>query len=48
MIQAGDTVGLADALAYEWPEICDQWDHVFEELVHEIEEMQSVRTAKRD
>jgi prophage DNA circulation protein len=47
VIQAGDTVGLTDALAYEWPEICDQWDHVFEELVHEIERMQSVRTAKR-
>jgi len=26
MITAGDMVGLADTLAYEWPDITDRWD----------------------
>lgn len=32
-----DTVALADALAYEWPEQLDDWDRLAEELTRQIE-----------
>lgn len=32
-----DTVALADALAYEWPEQVDDWDRLVERLTEEIE-----------
>lgn len=34
---AGDIVSLADVLAYEWPEVCGQWDRALELLVKRIE-----------
>jgi hypothetical protein len=37
MIQSGDTVGMADALAYEWPEMTDQWDRMLAELIGRID-----------
>ncbi len=33
LIQAGDMVGLADVLAYEWPDITDRWDAVLGALL---------------
>lgn len=33
----GDTVQLADALAYEWPTLVDAWDRLIESLVDRIE-----------
>lgn len=38
MLKDGDTVGLADALAYEWPDITDRWDRLLGELMRRIEE----------
>jgi hypothetical protein len=38
LIDAKDTVGLADALAFEWPQILDHWDHAAQELIHQAEE----------
>lgn len=37
MLAAGDTVAMADALAYEWPEHVDAWDRLVEQLLREIE-----------
>ena len=37
LIEAGDTVSLADALAYEWPELTNRWDRLVEKLVESIE-----------
>lgn len=37
MIQDGDTVALADALAYEWPQMTDQWDRLLAGLIDKIE-----------
>ena len=37
LMAAKDTVGLADALAFEWPIILDHWDHAAQELIHEAE-----------
>ncbi len=39
LIIAGDTVALADALAYEWPPIVDRWDTLIGELIQAIESM---------
>lgn len=36
-IQAGDTVGIADALAYEWPAMTDRWDKMLAALAEKIE-----------
>jgi len=33
LIQLGDMIGLADALAYEWPGITDRWDAVLGTLL---------------
>jgi hypothetical protein len=33
LISAGDTVGLADSLAYEWPAMTDRWDRLIRELI---------------
>lgn len=33
-----DTVALADALAYEWPELTDRWDRLIEVMVDRLEE----------
>ena len=38
LLGAGDTVAMADALAYEWPEHVDAWDRLVEQLLTEIEE----------
>ncbi|MFW6058618.1 MAG: hypothetical protein ACODAQ_00465 [Phycisphaeraceae bacterium] len=32
-----DTVGLADALGYEWPEVVDRWDRLVGELIARIQ-----------
>ncbi len=37
MIQNGDTVGIADALAYEWPAMTDRWDKMLADLIGKIE-----------
>lgn len=37
LIAAGDTVALADTLAYEWPPIVHRWDRLIETLIGEIE-----------
>ena len=37
LIDAKDTVSLADALAFEWPQILDHWDHAAQELIHQAE-----------
>ena len=37
LINDGDTVGLADALAYEWPGTTEKWDRLVQELVAKIE-----------
>jgi hypothetical protein len=39
LIVAGDTVALADTLAYEWPPIVDRWDELIGVLVEKIESM---------
>jgi len=36
-LSEGDTVALADALAYEWPETIQQWDRLLETLIERIE-----------
>ena len=33
LLSAGDTVGLADSLAYEWPELTDRWDRLLGEMI---------------
>ena len=38
LIIAGDTVALADALAYEWPPIVERWDALIGELIKNIED----------
>lgn len=35
-ISAGDTVTLADALAYEWPELTDRWERLIQELLETV------------
>lgn len=37
LLAAGDTVAMADALAYEWPEHVDAWDRLIGQLLAEIE-----------
>ncbi|MEM6331780.1 MAG: hypothetical protein AAF823_00365 [Planctomycetota bacterium] len=37
LIQSGDTVALADALAYEWAETTAAWGDLVETLLHRIE-----------
>ena len=36
-LQAQDPVGLADSLAYEWPELTDQWFGLIDTLIEAIE-----------
>lgn len=40
LIIAGDTVALADALAYEWPPIVGRWDTLIGELIRVIEALE--------
>ena len=40
LLRAQDTVGLADVLAYEWPETVDRWDQFIVELINWIEQGQ--------
>ena len=40
LIVAGDTVALADTLAYEWPPIVDRWDTLIGELIRVIEALE--------
>ena len=37
LLAAGDTVAMADALAYEWPEYVDTWDRLVERLIDKLE-----------
>ncbi|MEO0588225.1 MAG: hypothetical protein AAF078_11350, partial [Planctomycetota bacterium] len=37
LIQSGDTVALADALAYEWADTTASWGDLVETLLHRIE-----------
>ena len=37
LLEAGDSVGLADALAYEWPEVTTKWESLIGGLIAEIE-----------
>jgi hypothetical protein len=37
MLENGDTVALADALAYEWPETVQQWDRLVQTMIDTIE-----------
>jgi hypothetical protein len=37
LIASRDTVALADALAYEWPEVIDRWERLIVELIGWIE-----------
>lgn len=37
LIQANDFVSLADALAYEWPQITENWDAAIGAIIKEIE-----------
>lgn len=36
-IQANDTIALADALQYEWPETTDRWHRLIDEVINAIE-----------
>jgi hypothetical protein len=38
MLESGDTVALADALAYEWPETVQQWDRLVQTMIDAIEQ----------
>ncbi len=38
MLSSGDSVALADALAYEWPETVERWDRFIAEMIRWIEE----------
>jgi hypothetical protein len=38
LLTAHDTVGLADALAYEWPETVDRWQRLVSQLIQWIEQ----------
>ncbi len=37
LVQDGDTVALADALGYEWPEITQRWQSLIDALIVKIE-----------
>jgi len=37
LLESGDPVGLADALAYEWPELTTRWEAMIGELIATIE-----------
>lgn len=37
-LNAGDTVGLADALAYEWPQTVERWERLVNALIERIEQ----------
>lgn len=41
LITANDTVALADALAYEWPETTARWDRLVATLIERIEDDQA-------
>ena len=36
-LQAGDTIALADTLAYEWPDLAARWDRLIATLIERIE-----------
>ena len=38
LLVAGDTVGLADALAYEWPETIDRWQTLVGQMIEWVTE----------
>ena len=38
LLGAGDTVGLADALAYEWPETIDRWQALVGQMIEWVTE----------
>ena len=38
LLAAGDTVGLADALAYEWPETIDRWQALVGQMIEWVTE----------
>ena len=33
MLTSGDTVALADALAFEWPQTTDRWQLLIDEMI---------------
>jgi len=37
LITSGDTVGMADALAYEWPPLVERWDALIGQMIQTIE-----------
>ena len=37
-IEAGDSVALADALAYEWPQIADRWQKMLLKIIEQIDQ----------
>jgi hypothetical protein len=37
LLSNGDLVGVADALAYEWPRTVDAWDRLLGEMIRQIE-----------
>lgn len=37
MVAAGDSVALADAMAYEWPETARRWDRMVEVLIERVQ-----------
>ncbi len=38
LLGSADVLGLADAMAYEWPQTLDQWQHLIGELIGWIQE----------
>jgi hypothetical protein len=38
LITAGDTVGMADALAYEWPPLVGRWEALIDQLIKTVED----------
>ena len=38
-IQGADSVGLADALAYEWPEIAELWQKMLASIIEKLDEI---------
>lgn len=45
VITASDLVGLADALAYEWPETIGQWHRLVEELIGWIQQTRATQAS---
>lgn len=38
MIEFGDSVALADALAYEWPQIADRWQKLLLKIIEQVDQ----------